>query len=247
MMLQDNRVVPSFITDKNTIEGKAFFHHPDTAVMDMVLESIICRPSQDEYIALSAADTPTTDKKNDQAGADPLSQTYRLQGFAYNGGGNVVQRVEISLDGGATWRYCFRKFIDEPLRHGEKAWAWIFWFCDVSLRDLCQTSEIMVRAFDQHKNTQPEHISWNFMGMQNNAIYRVKLNVDIDPSTNKPALRARHPIAPGGKEGGWMKESPEQIAKAKAAEAATSTTKEFTLEEVEKHSSAVSAVDDERR
>lgn len=36
--LQDNRVVPSFIKDKNTPLGKAFFHHPDTACNEQVLQ-----------------------------------------------------------------------------------------------------------------------------------------------------------------------------------------------------------------
>ncbi|KAL4972506.1 hypothetical protein BDW66DRAFT_169537 [Aspergillus desertorum] len=34
---------------------------------------------------------------------------YRIQGFAYNGGGNEIQKVEISLDGGASWLYCARR------------------------------------------------------------------------------------------------------------------------------------------
>ena len=73
-----------------------------------------------------------------------LEQTYLIEGYALSGGGDRVERVELSLDGGKTWKYCFRRFTDSPLRsvpfsyvggrpismryrHGEKYWAWIFW------------------------------------------------------------------------------------------------------------------------
>jgi nitrate reductase (NAD(P)H) len=71
--------------------------------------------------------------------------------------------------------------------------------------------------------------------MMNNAWYRVKLHTAYDEKEGQPVLQALHPIAPGGAEGGWQKPSPEEVAKQKAADAAQSTTKEFTLEEVEKH------------
>lgn len=164
----DNRVLPTFVTDKNSIEGKAFFHHPDTACNEQILQSVIARPSQGECIPLTLEEAKKNDNifdGDDKDSDDPLDRLYRVQGFAYNGGGNVVQRVELSLDGGKNWRYCFRKFMDEPIRHSEKYWTWVNWHVDVTIRELCEATELCVRAFDVYKNTQPEHITWNLMGM----------------------------------------------------------------------------------
>lgn len=49
-----------------------------------------------------------------------------MQGYAFSSG-DRVHRVELSLDGGKTWRWCLKHFLEEPVRHGEKFWAWIFW------------------------------------------------------------------------------------------------------------------------
>ena len=164
----DNRVVPSFITSKKSIEAQAFFHSPDTACNDQVLQSIITYPSHGECIPLTLEEARSNPNIFDEEGEDPndpLAKLYRCQGFAYNGGGQMVSRVELSLDGGKNWRYCFRKFMDDPLRHGEKYWTWVFWYVDVPIRELCEASELCVRAWDPMKNTQPEHLTWNLLGM----------------------------------------------------------------------------------
>lgn len=78
-------------------------------------------------------------------GDDRKGQTYKIQGFAYNGYGTAINRVELTLDGGKTWKYCFKKYLPKPLRYvehfyrpsmyqlgigrwGEKHWAWLFWY-----------------------------------------------------------------------------------------------------------------------
>lgn len=98
------------------------------------LQSIICEPAHEERLELT-----------DEA----RSGIYTIKGIAFNGGGERIERVELSLDGGKTWKYCFRRFVDSPLRydvrprpskgiqisltlkntirHAEKYWAWIFW------------------------------------------------------------------------------------------------------------------------
>lgn len=42
---------------------------------------------------------------------------YTVEGFAYNGNGVMINRVELSLDGGKTWKYCFKRYVDKPLRY----------------------------------------------------------------------------------------------------------------------------------
>lgn len=66
------------------------------------LQSIVCKPAHDERLYL-----------NDETSLD---RTYMVEGIAFNGGGERIERVELSLDGGKTWKYCFRRFVDEPLR-----------------------------------------------------------------------------------------------------------------------------------
>jgi nitrate reductase (NAD(P)H) len=58
-----------------------------------------------------------------------------------------VQKIELSLDNGKTWRFCFRKMLDKPMRHGNKFWAWCHWSCEVTVGELSNSSEIIVRAF----------------------------------------------------------------------------------------------------
>lgn len=163
-------------------------------------------------------------------------KTYRIEGYAYDGGGHEVQRVEISLDGGQTWLYCIRKFPDYPIRHGNKFWTWLHWYVDVSIVHLLQAKNISVRAWNVFKNTQPETSSWNTMGMMNNCWYIVKPEIAQDKDDDVPHMLFRHPVEPGTGDGGWMKPSVEnQIASAK--QEAGAPQKQFTRQEIEKHDS----------
>ncbi|KAL1944973.1 hypothetical protein VTO73DRAFT_2593 [Trametes versicolor] len=214
----DNRVVPSFIDSREHPYANAFFHHESTACWEQALQSAIVKPAHGECIPLS--------------GKRCLDGTYLLEGYAYGGGGDRVERVEVSLDGGKTWKYCFRRFTDSPLRHGEKYWAWIFWSCEVKIQELVDAYEIIVRAQDSRKNYQAENISWNLMGMMNNAWYRVRHRVVQDEETALPVLQFQHPVAPGNDEGGWMKPPIVEESASKRNE----NLKTFSLEEISKHS-----------
>lgn len=69
------------------------FNHPSTACNEQNLNSVIVKPAQGTK--LDVVDVLEKD-------------TYRVEGYAYDGGGHEVQRVELSLDGGKTWLYCLR-------------------------------------------------------------------------------------------------------------------------------------------
>lgn len=90
----DNRVLPSFVTEKDGEFAETLFNHPDTACNEQNLNSAIAKPAHGEKVSLSNV------KKG---------HTYRIAGYAYDGGGHEVQRVEISLDNGKTWLYCIRE------------------------------------------------------------------------------------------------------------------------------------------
>jgi hypothetical protein len=69
--------------------------------------------------------------------------------------------------------------------------------------------------------------------------YRVRSTLIFDPSSKQPSIQFKHPVAPGCVEGGWMKPNAVETIKAEAAAAAADDSKEFSLEEVEKHNSEV--------
>ncbi|KAI8682135.1 Nitrate reductase [NADPH] [Fusarium keratoplasticum] len=215
----DNRVLPAFVTEKDGPFAEALFNHPDTACNEQNLNSVIVKPAQREKIPITKA------KKG---------QNYRIEGYAYDGGGHEVQRVEVSLDDGETWLYCIRKFPEYPIRHGNKFWTWIHWHVDVELSHVIRAKSIAVRCFNVFKNTQPREPTWNVMGMMNNCWYVVRPEIVEDDGSEMPAILFRHPVEPATKDGGWMKPSVEsQIAEAK--QEAGAPQKEFTREEIEKH------------
>lgn len=160
----DNRQLPSFITDVESEMAETMFRHPSTICNEQMLNSVIVKPEQGEKINL-------VDVKK--------GEKYRVEGYAYNGNGNEIARVEVSLDGGDTWLYCIRKvclpnsmssqllilqYPDAPFRHSRKFWTWLHWHIDLDLSKLIRAPSIMVRAIDELKNTQPPKPVWNITG-----------------------------------------------------------------------------------
>ncbi|KAI0675969.1 hypothetical protein C8Q78DRAFT_360877 [Trametes maxima] len=215
----DNKVVPSFIDSKTHPLAKTYFGDESTACWEQILQSIICRPAHEERLEITNENT--------------LDGTYTVQGFAFNGGGDRIERVELSLDDGKTWRWCFRHFLDSPLRHGKKYWAWLFWSCEVKLGELVNAFEIIVRAQDNKKMYQPEHITWTLTGMMNNSWYRVRPNLLRDPETSSTIVRFQHPVAPLDEVGGWMI-APETVAK-ETHDNTNTGLPAFSLEQIAKH------------
>ncbi|KAI0340404.1 hypothetical protein BDW22DRAFT_1334308 [Trametopsis cervina] len=159
----DNRVIPGFITTREHPLAATFYHHENTACMNQILQSVICKPEHNERIPL----------------VDPEA-TYKIEGFAYNGGGIAVNRVELTLDGGETWKYCFKHYVNKPLRHGEKHWAWIFWSCEIAIGELAAATEVCVRATDANFQVQPEKISWYHDGQNGNEAWLIIENKVYD-------------------------------------------------------------------
>jgi sulfite oxidase len=93
----------------------------------------------------------------------------RVQGYAVTGEAPPVQRVELSVDGGATWTAATVTESDP--------WSWCFWGATLDLRP--GDREIVVRAWNAAGKTQPADARgvWNFKGYSNNAWHRVRLSV----------------------------------------------------------------------
>jgi len=73
-----------------------------------------------------------------------------------------VTRVQVTLDGGETWKICNLEYHEKPNKYG-KYWCWIFWSVEVEIVELFGSKEIAVRAWDETNNTQPENLNWNLM------------------------------------------------------------------------------------
>jgi sulfite oxidase len=93
-----------------------------------------------------------------------------VRGYAFAGGRREVERVDISLDGGRSWRQA-------ELGEDMGVWAWRLWRIEVDLEP--GEREIVVRAWDSAAGTQPEDPagSWNPKGYANNAWGRVRVEV----------------------------------------------------------------------
>jgi sulfite oxidase len=91
-----------------------------------------------------------------------------VRGYAFAGGERHVARVDVSIDGGATWSQA--KLLDDL-----GPWAWRHWQITVDLAP--GDHEILVRAWDSSAATQPEDEAslWNPKGYVNNARPRIRV------------------------------------------------------------------------
>jgi sulfite oxidase len=92
----------------------------------------------------------------------------QVRGYAFAGGERHVARVDVSVDGGASWSQA--ELLDDL-----GPWAWRHWRISVDLAPGEQ--EILVRAWDSSAATQPEDEAalWNPKGYVNNARPKVRV------------------------------------------------------------------------
>jgi sulfite oxidase len=88
-----------------------------------------------------------------------------VQGYALAGGepGCTIRRVEISSDGGRTWR-------DAKLDDRSAPFCWRLWSAEVRLQPGAAT--IAVRATDSRGDVQPQETPWNVKGYLYNAWHK---------------------------------------------------------------------------
>jgi hypothetical protein len=173
----DNRMLPVGVTPESaTAEG--WWYKPDYIINELNINSAMATPAHDEVLHVTA---------------DAMSESYTVTGYAYCGGGKKVIRAEISLDGGVTWEGGVVSHPETPTKYG-RYWCHALWSCDVSVSRLAVATEVCCRAWDAHMNTQPNHLTWNVMGMLNNSIFRVKIHRTYLHARLhlRPHLRAPH-------------------------------------------------------
>jgi len=114
-------------------------------------------------VALNAAVLSPAD------GATVPAGMVEVRGYAFAGGERDVARVDVSLDGGASWAQA-------ELLEDLGVWAWRHWRITLDLTP--GDHEVLVRAWDTSAATQPEDEGalWNPGGYANNARPRVRLH-----------------------------------------------------------------------
>ena len=101
-----------------------------------------------------------------------------LEGRAWSGHGPIT-RVEVSDDGGHTWSPAGVHPAAGP--HAWHRWTFSWDAANAGEHELC------VRATDAAGNVQPVEQAWNFEGVENNAVQRVRVIVGQAPRRQAPA------------------------------------------------------------
>lgn len=73
----------------------------------------------------------------------------KIAGYAFSGGGRAIQRVDISVDGGVSWK---QAKLEPNESKGSKSWSWTLWTHMVPKGYVGK--EIIVKAVDEAYNTQ---------------------------------------------------------------------------------------------
>jgi len=154
--IYDNRVFPKHITSKEEATKHNIWTDYNYVINDRNINSAIWAPAHCEKVALS-------------------QKTYKVGGYAYNGAGRPVNRVEVTMNDGHTWLPAEILRFEEANQYG-MSYCWVHWHVEISVKDLQQCHEIAVCAWDDSINRQPELPSWNLMGMMNNNWFRVKVH-----------------------------------------------------------------------
>ncbi len=120
-----------------------------TMLGELAVNAVICQPQEGDMLTVGAV---------------------QVRGYAVAGDGRTIQRVELSVDEGASWS-------ETTLGEGGEPWAWRFWETTLNLHD--GTKTLIVRAWDDTECGQPEDIAslWNFKGYMNNGWHRITLLV----------------------------------------------------------------------
>jgi sulfite oxidase len=98
----------------------------------------------------------------------PAAGPTEVTGYAVAGDDRTIARVDVSADGGRSWRQA-------DLGQEAGLWAWRHWRLTMNLP--AGETEITVRAWDSAAAVQPEHAEhlWNPKGYANNAWARLRV------------------------------------------------------------------------
>eukprot|EP01134_Creolimax_fragrantissima_P004045 CFRG4045T1 len=247
--INDNRVLPPPVLSREIAAAGDWWSKPEYVINHLNINSTITSPAHGETLPVPKDDS---------------DEEYVCKGYAYNGGGRPIKRIEVSIDHGKTWMMATMHSSEKtPLTEYGKQWCWTFWSCPVSLKELVKKGlsstevTLVVRAWDDSQNTQPEYIIWNLMGMMNNHWFRVygkidnaKNHIQFQHPTNHDITEEQKLEIPGWMstnfELPWMEPGGTKKASAQRKEVKVRLTQHettallahaFSMEEVAKHNS----------
>ena len=147
--------------------GKATFQALDYRVLPPETDPDTAAPG--EGISLSSIPL-NCDILAPADGAETPAGPVTVHGWALAGDGHGIGRVDVSLDGGHTWRQA-------DLQPATSRWAWRLWSLIVEAQSGPMT--LTARAWNDTGSTQPESPAalWNPRGYANNAWSHVEVNV----------------------------------------------------------------------
>ncbi|KAJ3503877.1 hypothetical protein NMY22_g18098 [Coprinellus aureogranulatus] len=110
-----------------------------------------------------------------------------LRGWAYSGGGNWVERVEVSADGGSIWYAVPEEDMTDKHYH-----AWRLWKIDVPV-EAEGWLEFCVRTWDSSNNTEPTYVrsAWNWDLHVTSSAHRIKV-YSVNKSRRDTAARLKY-------------------------------------------------------
>ncbi|KAF9160883.1 hypothetical protein BGX21_001253 [Mortierella sp. AD011] len=168
--VHDNFMYPPNVNNSITASVLNAWQKAEDRIYDVNVQSVITHPGHGELVLLD----------NDA--------TYTVRGYAYSGAGHKIKRVQVSLNGGKTWRLAQLDNNQEEEEHkkvgmgqdNDRSWCWRLWTLEIQISDLVESGcELACRGWDTNNNTQPQTTEWNLMGMMHNAWYIVKGHIDL--------------------------------------------------------------------
>lgn len=108
-------------------------------------------------------------------GAMMADEEVRVSGIAWSGGGRGVVRVDVSCDGGKTWKTA--ELAEGTNQRPDRAWSWTLWSAEVQLPEGGGEVELCCKAVDTSYNVQPDTAApiWNLRGCLSNAWHRIRV------------------------------------------------------------------------
>ncbi|KAG8731696.1 hypothetical protein FRC10_001568 [Ceratobasidium sp. 414] len=190
----DNKVLPTQLSPEQGLarDEKKWWYDPN----DLNVNSAIAKPDHEETVAVPPPD-------------EAAQELYPIRGYAYAGGGRRVNRIEISLDDGHSWRLAeitypedlYRSVVYNDESYGtldlterDTCFCWCFWTFPVSLSELSTSHSIMCRAMDESLALQQRDMYWKWFRI---AIHRLEAD-------GETMLKFEHPTLAGVASGGWM-------------------------------------------
>ncbi|KAJ3104497.1 hypothetical protein HDU97_009110 [Phlyctochytrium planicorne] len=128
------------------------------SIQEMPVQSAVLSPKEGETVAADA------------------DNTILVSGYAWSGGGRGIVRVDVSADGGKTWKDA--EVLRKPGQPYGREWAWTRWEGKVEVPKDGKV-ELVCKAVDTSYNEQPERMEsvYNVRGVLVSAWHRVRVAV----------------------------------------------------------------------